>query len=477
MDHASFDKNRPEIIQLLEQALKQWHHDDGQSSLAETLPNLVRQTRTNWQESGAPPGRRLTNQLLLDLLEELAPIDPEAATLLRRRYIDDETGFAVANFLGVSESSFYRQRRDALGTLADVALAQERQARSTRAGKLENRLEPPTYHQLVGVTDLQARLSKLLRPQADIKLICLAGMGGLGKTALVDRLAREVIATGEFDDLAWISARQQTFAAWGDVQATGQPVLTPDELITQLNQQLTDGLAPPRPPAESLAALKARLAKRTHLIIIDNLETAEDYQEILPLLHELGQLAWLLITSRVSIHEQPDIHVTNLEELSPTNVEALVRDEAARRGIDDLAAAPAETMRQIYDVVGGNPLALKLIIGQVHVRSLSRVLTDLDEARGRRVEALYEFIYRQAWDLLDDMARRVLLTMPLVATPGATLDHLMGATSLDDDDLYNALDLLIRLSLVNVSGPLDERRYSIHRLTESFLHKQVTKWI
>jgi hypothetical protein len=195
------------------------------------------------------------------------------------------------------------------------------------------------------------------------------------------------------------------------------------------------------------------------------------------LLHDLSQSAKILLTSRISIHEQQDIYTINLTELSATDAEALVRAEARRRGINELAEAPAETVNQIYHVAGGNPLALKLIIGQVQVRSLPTVLADLREARGRRVEALYEFIYWQAWNLLDDLARRVLLVMPLIAAPGATLEHLVGTTGLDDDALYEALDLLIRLSLVNVGGSLEERRYSIHRLTETFLHKQVTKWL
>ncbi len=67
--------------------------------------------------------------------------------------------------------------------------------------------------------------------------------------------------------------------------------------------------------------------------------------------------------------------------------------------------------------------------------------------------------------------------MPLVATPGTTLDHLVGITGLDYNDLNRALDLLVKLSLVNVGGTFNKRRYHIHGLTETFLHKQVTKWI
>lgn len=470
------DRDRQFIVELLEHALKQWHHKDAMLALDEALPHLVRQTAAAWPEGGAPVARRAANQVLLDLLEALAETNAEAATLLRRRYIDDETGFAVANLLGISDSAFYRQRREALQVLADIALSREDEARSARITRLESRLEAPTYHQLFGVTELQARLNRLLHPQSDIRLICLTGMGGIGKTALADSLAREFIARGEFADLAWVSARQQQFGLTGEIQETGYPVLTPGELIVALDRQLSDVPSPPRPPAEILSVLKVRLAKGPHLIVVDNLETTEDYQELIPLLRELSQSAWILVTSRVGAYDQPDVHTINLTELTPTDAEALVRDEAFRRGLNELAEAPAETMTQIYDIAGGNPLALKLIIGQVQVRSLSTVLADLSEARGWRVEALYEFIYRRAWNLLDDIARRVLLAMPLVAAPGAGLNHLTGVTGLAGDDLYDALDLLIRLSLVTIGGPLNERRYQIHRLTETFLHKQVTKW-
>lgn len=464
------------LVILLERALKQWHYKEVQISLDEMLPHLYRQLRAEGSISQVTMSPQGVNQLLLMLLEKLAERDPEAALLLRRRYIDDETGFSIANSLGISESAFYRQRREALSILAEVALIQEQQAQLAHIARLENRLEPPSYHRLFGLSDIRNRLRDLLCAQSDIRLFCLTGIGGIGKTVLAHALARDIIAVGCFDDLAWISARQQQFAPWGEIQETLQPVLTPDELITSLNQQLSGGVTPPRPSAETLPALKDRLAKKSHLIILDNLETVADYQELLPLLHELSQWAWILITSRVSIQEQPDVHVTNVAELSLKNATSLIHDEAHRRGMDDLAHASTDVMKQVYSVAGGNPLALKLIVGQVQVRSLSVVLVDLNEARGRRTEALYEFIYRQAWELLDDTTRRVLLAMPLVAAPGTTLEHLAGFTGLSHNDLYDALEHLIRLSLVDVGGPLDERRYQIHRLTETFLHKQVTKW-
>lgn len=472
----SFDQNHQQVSTLLEQALKQWHREGEPLALDEILPFLTRQTKADWSSSLPPLNHQVVNQLLFDLLENLAAQDAVAATLLRRRYIDDETGFAVANSLGISESAFYRQRRDALAVLTTIALTHEAQARSHHIARLEERLETPSYQQLFGLDKIQARLSQLLCGQSAIRLFCLTGIGGIGKTSLADAVTRDLIAKGCFDEVLWVTTRQHQFTPWGEIQIGDAPALTPDEFIVALDRQRHKTMAPPRPPDEILAALKVQMGKQSHLIVLDNLETTADYQQLLPVLRDLAQFAWVLLTSRVDMYEQPDIHITNLTELSPADAESLVRSEAARRGIHDLAQASSETMAQIYEVAGGNPLALKLIIGQVHVRSLSTVLTDLNEARGRRVEVLYEFIYRRAWDLLDNIARRVLLTMPLVAAPGTTLEHLVGASGLTYDEVNTGLDLLIRLSLVNVGGALNDRHFYIHRLTETFLHKQVTKW-
>lgn len=470
-------ENDISLSNLLEKALKYWHDRDQTVSLQDRLPFLSRQTKAQLYQNPRPLPLSLDKQLLLNLLKQLSDVNSEAATLLRRRYIDDKTGFAVANSMGISESGFYRRRRDSLQILSDLAIKLEGDIRTSHIARLENRLEPSSYHQLFDPYGLRTKLGQLLGSHPDIRLFCLVGIGGIGKTSLADALARDVIHKGYFEEIIWITARQQHLTPWGAIQETEQPALTTDEFILTLDYQLHETPVPPRPTAQILPALKLRMSQKSHLIILDNLETAADYHELLPTLRDLSQSAWFLLTSRIGLHDQGDVHTTNLDELDLPSAEALIRDEARWRGIDALVNAPTEAISDIYSIVGGNPLALKLIIGQVQVRSLSRVLTDLNEARGQQAEALYEFIYRQAWNLLDDTAQHVLIAMPLAAQPGTTLEHLAAVTGVDDENLYPALDLLIRLSLVNVGGTLDERRYHIHRLTETFLHKQVIKWM
>ncbi|MCB0168216.1 MAG: DUF1492 domain-containing protein [Anaerolineae bacterium] len=474
MSPQQFDESY--LLEQLQEALKQWHNPDQNVSFDQILPYLTRRTKSHLSEKANNP-LQLTKQLIYDLLEALKESNSEAATLLQARYIDEKTGFAVANSLGISESGFYRRRREALRALAELADTLETDIRTTHVTRLKSRLEPPSYHQLFGATDLRHKLVQLLRSQPDIKLFCLTGIGGIGKTSMADAIARDLVDQGSFEEIVWITARQQRLAPWGEIQPTEKPVLTAEQFIQALDLQLRDQPVPPQPIDQLLPALKLRMARQSHLIILDNLETIADYRELLPILRELGQSAWCLLTSRVSLHEHGDVHTTNLAELDLASAEDLIRDEARRRGIEELAQAPAETIDHIHRIAGGNPLALKLLIGQVQVRSLPRVLADLSEARGRQVEALYEFIYRQAWDLLDDNTRRVFVAMPLAARPGTTLTHLAGVTGIEEEALYPSLDLLIRLSLVDVGGTIHERRYYIHRLTETFLHRQVLKWM
>ena len=77
-------------------------------------------------------------------------------------------------------------------------------------------------------------------------------------------------------------------------------------------------------------------------------------------------------------------------------------------------------MRPLFDTVGGNPLALRLVTGQLHLLALPQVVENLARRRGgKRAEDLYRFIYWDAWQRLPDDARDVLMLMPLFAGDGA----------------------------------------------------------
>lgn len=162
--------------------------------------------------------------------------------------------------------------------------------------------------------------------------------------------------------------------------------------------------------------------------------------------------------------------------MSATDALALVRQEAALRNIATVSQASDDDLRPIYDAVGGNPLALKLVTSQLRIHPLAVVLADLAGARTQSVAALYTYIYRRAWDLLDEAAQDLLLAMPLVSEGGGRFDLLQTMVALPPALLRSAVETLVAMNLVEVRGDLHERRYTIHSLTRTFLHEQVLQW-
>ena len=76
--------------------------------------------------------------------------------------------------------------------------------------------------------------------------------------------------------------------------------------------------------------------------------------------------------------------------------------------------------------------------------------------------------------MLDNTSQQVLLVMPLAQE--GTLNQLLSLSRLESAELHTALQQLITLSLVQVEGNLEQRRYSIHRLTETFLLNEAVTW-
>ena len=121
----------------------------------------------------------------------------------------------------------------------------------------------------------------------------------------------------------------------------------------------------------------------------------------------------------------------------------------------------------IYLVTGGNPLAIKLVIGQATSRPLSQVLEHLVQAKGD-TEQLYRFIYQASWDMLSRPAKQVLLNMPHLTVRGGPWEAVAAVSGLKGEALVRAVDELVALSLLDAGGGI-EKRYSIHQLTRNFV--------
>lgn len=396
--------------------------------------------------------------------------------LLRKELGVEPAAETMALFEQIREGQLTPSPQPAQPTItppASLLLAPPAKSIAQRA-QILNHLAPMPDQQLFGIAQAKAELYAAIEAPHRPWIIALDGIGGIGKTTLTTLLIHELLPKARFVDMAWVSAKQEEFRPATGITTTGLPALDEETLTNTLLEQLMAHPPLTATLAEKQRTLTALLKEQPYLIVVDNLETVTDYQVLIPLIRRLAAPSKFVITSRLTLQEYADIFCYSLTELSAAQVYAFIRYEATGRNIARLVNATDEQLESIYQTVGGNPLALKLVIGQTAFLPLPQVLTNLELAQGKKIDQLYTYIYWQAWAMLDDVGRQLLLAMPTV--DDGTFAELTMASGLDPDETQEALLRLIALSLVQVSGDLDEPRYRLHRLTETFLMHEVLKW-
>lgn len=380
--------------------------------------------------------------------------------------------------LGVEPEEQTDRLADAIreGEPLDFALSDIKQSQVAKLDSLKvlDRLDPLPDQKLFGIEKKRAQVVEALEAADRPWLVSLDGLGGIGKTSLANEVVHHFLDSDRFLDIGWVSAKQEEYVTGRGIQSTRKPALDAESLLDQLLAQLADGPYPANKFEAKRLALLTILHEKPSLIVIDNLETIADYEELLPLLRFLSRPSKFLITSRMSLHNETDVTCFNLSELPQPDALAFLRYEAKHQVIKPLLERGDSVLEEIYATVGGNPLALKLTLGQVHVLPIEQILRSLRLAKGKQIDELYIYIYWQAWQMLDSNSRHLFVSLPMV--PNGTLDQLEVASGLDSDRLQSAIEALRTLSLIEPSGGVITQRYRIHRLTETFLLHEVIRW-
>lgn len=455
--------------------------------------------------------RRVLDQAVAALYER----EPEMADLLATRFFQGKSVIATAQTLGLSESSIYYRQKQAIGLLAELIVVCEQRFQSmpspvdasdtpvAEKAPPVTSLPPPTYSRLFGLDSKIALLQNALATPTAPWLVMILGLGGMGKSTLAHAVSTWAAQQATFTRAIWLTAKQEEYNTWqGQRQATATPViveqpaatlssaqapLTYEKLLDAVAAQLglqeltrpTDlangqGVTNRQRKQEQICAV---LREQPALIVIDNLESIVHDTALVQGVQTLIRPSKILLTSRHAI-DLPDLFLVRMNELSWADSLALLHYEAEQRGFPELSAAPPATLAPLYELVGGNPLALKLVVGQLTSLPLSEVIQRLKHARKSSERAeyeLYHYLYWQSWRLLSEPAREVMLTMPVLPQRGTTWELLLQASGLSRPQLSDAVNELLNYSLLNAGGWPD-KFYSIHQLTHTFLMTEVLKW-
>jgi hypothetical protein len=363
-----------------------------------------------------------------------------------------------------------RRQRKAIMALTQVILEKEKVARQAKAHQLEAQLASPSYSTLFGAAERLSQLEALLLPPEPPWVVAITGIGGLGKTSLAQAALRQLIPRFRYERVAWLSVNMPTE---GDHSLPAN--LTVAALMSSLAPLVCPYLPPQATAAEQQQQVRQMLQTFPHLIVIDNLE-AETPPELLRMLHDLAQPSKFLLTSRIRPSSSVGIYNFPLPELNLADTLQLIRDQAERTGLSDLAQLPDEVLQPVYEQVGGNPLALKLIVGLTQDLSLPQILEELQRVQVREIAGMYQQIYEKAWQSLSPEGKVLLTVMPLAADTGIVQAHMQEISGLEEKQLLRAIQELSRRSLLEVRGTAVEHRYTIHSLTRTFLASDIIHW-
>ncbi|MEV6539765.1 tetratricopeptide repeat protein [Streptomyces sp. NPDC051665] len=285
-----------------------------------------------------------------------------------------------------------------------------------------------------------------------VVISAVAGLGGVGKTALALRVAH--VARGR----GWFSGG----ALFVDLRGYDDVPVTADQAVLALLRALGVGDADLPPTAdEQYARYRGELSSREPVLIV--LDNASDPAQIAPLLPGEGGGHQVLVTSR-EVQDSLPVRQFRVNGLSPDASRELVDRSLRRFDPDDRRVAnEPDAVRQLAELCGHLPLALLIVSALLRRRRQRPVSTLVGELRAAedRVRALRakgvdqygkELSLRPVFDVMyarmePELARVFRL---LGQAPGDSIGlwPAVNLTSLEPERLEPLLDELAAVSLL-----------------------------
>jgi len=317
--------------------------------------------------------------------------------------------------------------RPANNTADDWAfLFSDRKISTSTATKSKDQIPsniPPRDPDMVNFVGREPELcllrSWILDQRNPIKLI--SGIGGLGKTSVAYHFCEELASTGagEFDFIAWVSAKKSTFAALSGkmVKTTRHDFSTVDELLRGLitivagESSVEEGMD----IDDYTDVLTDALTYRPCFIVVDDLDSLspDEQRECATILQQIAFRtvdrehagSRILLTSRLDQGLSPTA-VIKIVGLEFEAFEEHIKNLCRQFGLSEFSSS---LIKQIYQTASGSPLFASAI---VRMTSLGENPKEVCSAwASKDGEDVREFAFKRELDRLSVGGASVLLAV------------------------------------------------------------------
>ncbi len=326
-------------------------------------------------------------------------------------------------------------------------------------------LPAPTCTRFIGRSSEIDRLMELLSPKHSAHLITISGIGGMGKTSLAVECARRCLTASQksirtdyiprFEVFLFVSAKLSHLGFEGLI-----PRLDPARSLTDILQQIADALGNLNFAGLDLREqmrllIKVFLQKRT-LLIVDNLETVDNQNEVIGFLFDLPPSVKVILTTR----EQREYGPVRLTALNEQDTLSLVEHEINTRQL----TLTKEQRQALCQATSGVPLAINYMMGQLQSGcTVGEVLEGIYQPTHQVAQYCFEAMVQP---MRGKSSHQILMALALLPAPVRQTALVTVAIPDQDSATANAaLADLRRLLLVEQKN----YRYSMLPMTQEYM--------
>jgi len=334
----------------------------------------------------------------------------------------------------------------------------------------------PPYYSFIGrEKEIELIKSQLLSHHKNY-LLALNGDGGIGKTSIAYKVAEELLreirnGKSEFDDVIWISAKNQR------IYFDQRLPLTPEfnsieDLYDKILLVFYDYHYISKLDIEKKSELvDEALSISKFFIVLDNMEvfSHEELEQIKKFISNAPPAHKFLLTSRHDLRVQEIIKVSRLE---PHHTKEYITD--VFRAFDligtEIADQIEERSEEFDKLTNGNPLYIKFFIAQM---KNGRSLNDILKNRNKESEkALMAYCFDTTLESLSETHKKVIYSLAIsnsTEQQQLSFQELRYLNLLEYQQLHDVLDDLLALSMIERSYFNNKLFYSINSLLGSYL--------